>query len=86
MDAVNRGQVSPDTAHGRLQRIADPAHPPEMCVVDNDDFFLKSVQRKTRVGVVHMPAWKEVLSPTAIWTIRSLPGAASPDTLQVSGR
>ncbi len=73
VDAVNKGQVGPDLLRmdRACSRIADPAIR-EMCVVDNDDFFLKSVQEgKTRVGVVHMPAWKEVLSPAAIWTIRS---------------
>ena len=73
VDAINKGQVGPDLLRmdRACSRIADPAIR-EMCVVDNDDFFLKSVQEgKTRVGVVHMPAWKEVLSPAAIWTIRS---------------
>jgi hypothetical protein len=52
-------------------RIADPAIR-QMCILDQDDFFLKSVQDgKTRVGVVHMPAWKDVLPPAAIWTIRT---------------
>lgn len=73
VDAVNKGQVGPDLL--RLDRacgrIIDPAVR-EMCLLDNDDFFLKSVQEgKTRVGIVHMPAWSEVLSPAAIWTIRS---------------
>ena len=43
-----------------------------MCIVDNDQYFLKSVKYgKTRVGVVHMPAWKDVLPSAAIWTIRT---------------
>ena len=55
----------------RRPRIADPVIR-QMCILDQDDFFLKSVQEgKTRVGVVHMPAWKDVLSPAAIWTIRT---------------
>lgn len=73
VDAVNKGQVGPDLLRmdRACSRIADPAIR-EMCVLDNDDFFLKSVQDgKTRVGVVHMPAWKDVLPPAAIWTIRS---------------
>ncbi|MCK6395136.1 c-type cytochrome [Zoogloea sp.] len=73
IDAVNKGQVGPDLLKmdRSCPRIADPVVR-QLCVLDQDDFFLKSVQDgKTRVGVVHMPAWKEVLSPAAIWTIRS---------------
>ena len=67
------GQVGPDLLKmdRSCPRIADPAVR-QLCVLDQDDFFMKSVQDgKTRVGVVHMPAWKAVLSPAAIWTIRS---------------
>lgn len=73
VDAVNKGQVGPDlTKMDRAcQRIIDPAAQ-RLCVEDNDEFFLKSVQLgKVRVGVVHMPAWQSVLPPPAIWTIRT---------------
>jgi cytochrome c5 len=73
VDAVNKGQVGPDlTKMDRAcQRIIDPAVQ-RLCVEDNDDFFLRSVQQgKVRVGVVHMPAWQTVLPPAAIWTIRT---------------
>lgn len=73
IDAVNKGQVGPDlTKMDRAcRRITDPAVQ-RLCVEDNDDFFLKSVQQgKVRVGVVHMPAWQDVLSPAAIWTLRT---------------
>ena len=73
IDAVNKGQVGPDlTKMDRAcRRILDPAVQ-RLCVEDNDDFFLKSVQQgKVRVGVVHMPAWQDVLSPAAIWTLRT---------------
>jgi len=73
VDAVNKGQVGPDLLKmdRSCPRIADPVIR-QMCILDQDDFFLKSVQEgKTRVGVVHMPAWKEVLTPAAIWTIRT---------------
>ena len=73
VDAVNKGQVGPDLLKmdRSCPRIADPAIR-QMCNLDQDDFFLKSVQDgKTRVGVVHMPAWKDVLPPAAIWTIRT---------------
>ncbi|RTL30716.1 MAG: c-type cytochrome [Rhodocyclaceae bacterium] len=72
-DADNKGQVGPDLLKldRACSRIADPAIR-EMCIADNDQYFLKSVQYgKTRVGVVHMPAWKDVLPPAAIWTIRT---------------
>ena len=73
IDAINKGQVGPDLLKmdRSCPRIADPTVR-QLCVLDQDDFFMKSVQDgKTRVGVVHMPAWKAVLSPAAIWTIRS---------------
>lgn len=72
-DGDNRGQVGPDLLKldRGCSRIADAAIR-EMCIVDNDQYFLKSVQYgKTRVGVVHMPAWQDVLPPAAIWTIRT---------------
>lgn len=72
-DADNKGQVGPDLLKldRACARIADPATR-EMCITDNDQYFLKSVQYgKTRVGVVHMPAWQDVLPPAAIWTIRT---------------
>lgn len=73
VDAVNKGQVGPDLTRmdRACRRIVDPAVQ-RLCVEDNDDFFLKSVQQgKVRVGVVHMPAWQDVLSPAAIWTLRT---------------
>ena len=72
-DGDSRGQVGPDLLKldRGCKRIADAAIR-EMCIVDNDQYFLKSVQDgKTRVGVVHMPTWRNVLPPAAIWTIRS---------------
>ncbi|WP_139379413.1 c-type cytochrome [Zoogloea sp. LCSB751] len=72
-DGDNKGQVGPDLLKldRGCSRIADRTIR-EMCIVDNDQYFLKSVQYgKTRVGVVHMPAWQDVLSPAAIWTIRT---------------
>ena len=73
VDAVNKGQVGPDLLKmdRSCPRIADPVIR-QMCILDQDDFFLKSVQEgKTRVAAVHMPARKDVLSPAAIWTIRT---------------
>lgn len=73
VDAINKGQVGPDLVRmdRSCPRITDPVVR-QLCILDQDDFFLKSVQDgKTRVGVVHMPAWKDVLPPAAIWTIRT---------------
>lgn len=43
-----------------------------LCVRDNDAFFMLSVlEGKQRVGVVHMPAWRDVLSQEAVWAIRT---------------
>lgn len=72
-DAMNKGQVGPDLLKmdRACDRIADPATR-QLCVADNDQFFLKSVQEgKVRVGVTHMPAWKRHLPPPLIWAIRS---------------
>lgn len=73
IDGNHKGQVGLPLL--RMDRacgpIADPAIK-AMCLRDNDDFFMKSVQNgKTRVGIVHMPAWKDILQPEAIWAIRS---------------
>lgn len=41
------------------------------CMEDGDAFFVKSVMEgKMRVGVVHMPAWRGVLSSTEVQNIR----------------
>jgi mono/diheme cytochrome c family protein len=40
-------------------------------MADGEAFFVRSVQEgKIRVGIVHMPAWKEVLSMNEILDIR----------------
>jgi mono/diheme cytochrome c family protein len=87
-DGDNKGQVGPDLLKldRACTRIADPATR-EMCIVDNDQYFLKSVQDgKTRVGVVHMPAWKDVLPPAAIWTIRTFLESRSRPAVQAPSR
>lgn len=87
-DGDNKGQVGPDLLKldRACSRIADPAIR-QMCIVDNDQYFLKSVQDgKTRVGVVHMPAWKDVLPPAAIWTIRTFLESRSRPAVQAPSR
>lgn len=42
------------------------------CTADVDRYYLRSVHEgKVRAGVVHMPAWKGVLTPQEIWSIRT---------------
>ena len=70
--AVNKGHVWPDLLRSdrycdRLPKGAEK----DMCMADGEAFFVRSVQEgKIRVGIVHMPAWKEVLSMNEILDIR----------------
>ena len=42
------------------------------CQSDADHYFRNSVEKgKIKVGVEHMPAWKDTLSTELIWAIRS---------------
>ncbi len=42
------------------------------CMVDNDQYFKKTVQQgKVVVGVRHMPAWKDVLLQEDVWAIQA---------------
>lgn len=42
------------------------------CLSDVDQHFMQSVlEGKVRAGLVHMPAWKGVLHPETIWSIRT---------------
>lgn len=43
-----------------------------LCLRDVDTYFLRSVHEgKLRAGLMHMPAWKDVLPQETIWAIRS---------------
>lgn len=57
--------------NGFCLRLGDPplrAH----CLRDVDTYFMQSVlEGKRRAGLMHMPAWREVLPPETIWAIRS---------------
>ncbi|WP_018229622.1 c-type cytochrome [Methyloversatilis universalis] len=72
-DLNHRNQVGPNLL--RLQRgcqkVADAAlH--QRCMADVDHYFVKSVRRGKRVlDVQHMPPWDGVLTPQAVWAIRS---------------
>lgn len=53
------------------KRLKDPALA-ERCLKDVDSYYLHSVREgKVRAGVVHMPPWKDVLTPEQIWAVRS---------------
>jgi mono/diheme cytochrome c family protein len=42
------------------------------CLRDVDTYFLRSVHEgKRRAGLMHMPAWQDVLPQETIWAIRS---------------
>lgn len=42
------------------------------CLKDVDTYFLHSVREgKVRAGVIHMPPWKDQLTPQEIWAIRT---------------
>lgn len=73
VDAVSKQLHGPDLT--RLDRaclrIADPAVK-ALCIADNDAYFLDSaLNGKVRVGVTHMPAWKDVLSLPQLWAVRT---------------
>lgn len=53
------------------------------CMMDNDQYFAKSVREgKTIVGVVHMPSWKPVLSQEVIWAIQVFIESAEEASIQ----
>lgn len=53
------------------RRLRDPVLKSD-CTADVDRYYLRSVHEgKVRAGVVHMPAWKDVLTPQQIWSIRT---------------
>lgn len=57
--------------HVYCKRVADPELRPR-CDADVDAYFTASVlEGKTKVGIVHMPAWKGFLSQEQLWAIKS---------------
>lgn len=57
--------------NGFCRRLKDAALA-ERCLKDVDSYWLFSVREgKVRAGVVHMPPWKDVLTPQQIWAIRT---------------
>lgn len=74
LDANTAGGVpAPDLrrVNGYCRSIAKP-DVKAACLADNDQYFKKSVQLgKTVVGIVHMPAWKDVLIQEDVWAIQA---------------
>lgn len=60
------------------QRIADVSLR-SRCQGDADHYFYKSVMEgKVKLGVTHMPAWREALTPEALWAVRTFLEAPAP--------
>lgn len=74
-DASGRGPAADLRVLGRYcRRIADEDLR-RRCARDADDYFRRSVLfGKVRLGIVHMPPWKDVLSQEAVWALRSFVG------------
>lgn len=72
LDANRLGPAPALRTVGRFcQRITD-ASLRSRCVGDADHYFYKSVMEgKVKLGVTHMPAWRGVLPPEAVWAVRT---------------
>jgi len=73
IDANPAGAPAPDLRqlNRYCRRIGEPAVQ-AACLADNDAYFSKTVANgKTIVGVMHMPPWKNVLSPELVWAIQA---------------
>lgn len=73
VDANPAGAPAPDLRQLNrfCRRIGEPAVQ-VACLADNDAYFSKTVANgKTIVGVMHMPPWKNVLSPELVWAIQA---------------
>ena len=73
VDAVSKNLPGPDLTRldRACARITDPTIK-DMCIADNDAYFLDSaLNGKVRVGVTHMPSWKDVLSLKHLWAVRT---------------
>lgn len=72
-DADAHASPAPDLR--RVGRACARVSEPELkarCTSDADYYFRKSAEEgKVKVGIVHMPPWKDVLSLELIWAIRS---------------
>lgn len=72
-DADGSRAAAPDLRRvGRsCGRVRDAALK-QRCTEDADYYFVKSVLKgKFKVGIEHMPAWEDVLTPPLVWAIRS---------------
>lgn len=78
-DATRMGPAPSLRAVGRFcQRITETSLK-SRCVADADHYFYKSVMEgKVKLGVTHMPAWRDVLSSEAVWAVRTFLEAPPP--------
>lgn len=71
-DALGKG---PAPNLRRLTRYCQRIEDPELrqaCLQDTDAYFRNAVLNgKVKVGVVHMPAWKGVLSQEVLWALKT---------------
>lgn len=80
-DATHPQAEAPDLRrlNGFCRRLKDAALAAR-CLKDVDSYWLHSVREgKVRAGVVHMPPWKDVLTPQEIWAIRSFVESRPPE-------
>jgi mono/diheme cytochrome c family protein len=71
---------------GTCKRVRDPALQ-QRCTQDADVYFRDSVLKgKVKVGVRHMPAWQDVLTPELVWAIRSYVESPAAGTQQAEAR
>lgn len=80
MDADGSRMPAPDLRRiGRSCNRLVPGEWKRRCESDADFYFKRSVEEgKVKVGVRHMPAWKDLMSLELIWAIRSFVESARP--------
>ena len=80
VDADGSRMPAPDLRRiGRSCNRLVPGEWKRRCESDADFYFKRSVEEgKVKVGVRHMPAWKDLMSLELIWAIRSFVESARP--------
>lgn len=71
-DASGRGPAPDLRLLGSYCRRIGDAALRNACLGDADDYFRRSVLfGKLRLGIIHMPAWNEVLTQEMVWAART---------------
>jgi len=80
VDADGSRMPAPDLRRiGRSCNRLVPGEWKRRCESDADFYFKRSIEEgKVKVGVRHMPAWKDLMSLELIWAIRSFVESARP--------